>query len=127
MILAKVEILLWNTRSVRILRGRKEKNKDMETNTIRFIRTYLECIGIEDAFIEGKQDDMGYLVVIKIPSENHERIGVLKGKRGNNLKALKQMARIVGAIEKKNPQLFIDPWNTKEKIISDMESQKKDV
>jgi hypothetical protein len=80
-----------------------EKKK---TATEEFLETYLKCLGIEKYEMEAKQDDIGYLIILKIP-KTEKKIGVLKGKRGNNLIILKKMMRIIGFNERKYPFLVI--------------------
>ena len=77
-----------------------------ETATVKFLDSYLKSIGITDFNITASQDDIGYLVVVEIPKDN-PKIGVLKGKNGKNLNLLKNILRIVGLNEKKNPFLVI--------------------
>jgi len=77
-----------------------------ETSTIKFLDFYLRSIGITDFNITANQDDIGYLVVVEIPKDN-PKIGVLKGKNGKNLNLLKNLLRVVGLNERKNPFLII--------------------
>jgi len=77
-----------------------------ETATVKFLDFYLKSIGITDFNITASQDDIGYLVVVEIPKDN-PKIGVLKGKNGKNLNLLKNILRIVGLNERKNPFLII--------------------
>lgn len=74
---------------------------------VKIVEDYLDAIGIIGYTIETSQDDMGLLIVINIPKSNNAKIGVLKGKDSRNLTILKQLVRIVGFLEKKNPYLII--------------------
>jgi hypothetical protein len=77
-----------------------------ETTTVKFLDFYLRCIGITDFNITANQDDIGYLVIVEI-SKNNPKIGVLKGKNGKNLNLLKNILRVVGLNERKNPFLIV--------------------
>lgn len=77
-----------------------------DTATVKFLESYLKCIGIEDFKIEASQDDIGYLITLELTKSN-PKIGILKGKKGRNLKLLKSILRVVGLNEKKNPFLVI--------------------
>jgi len=77
------------------------------SNCELFLQNYLKMIGIEDATITASQDNIGYLIVLSVPRHNNEKIGVLKGKNGRNMLLLKQLTRVIGFLEKKNPFIVI--------------------
>ncbi|MEM5784991.1 MAG: hypothetical protein QW469_00430 [Candidatus Aenigmatarchaeota archaeon] len=77
--------------------------------TTQFLKDYLSAIGFEqdkDYQLTESQDTIGYLFVLTIRAD-HPKIGILKGRKGRNLKILKQILRVVGLNEKINPFLII--------------------
>jgi hypothetical protein len=74
---------------------------------VQFLESYLGIIGIHGFEIHTAQDDMGFLITVEIPKENNERIGILKGKKGRNLRLIKSLLRVIGFLERKNPFLII--------------------
>jgi hypothetical protein len=79
----------------------------MVSKTEQLLDQYLRCIGIEGYAIHAADDSMGFLLTVDIPRDNNEKIGILKGKDGQNLVLLKKMMRIVGVLERKTPFLII--------------------
>lgn len=77
------------------------------SNCEKLLRAYLDAIAIEGYTMHAAQDDMGFLITVDIPKMNNKRIGVLKGKDGQNLVLLKKMLRIVGVLERRSPFLII--------------------
>jgi predicted RNA-binding protein YlqC (UPF0109 family) len=77
------------------------------SKTEQFLVSYLDAIGVEGYTIHAAQDDMGFLLTVNIPRANNKKIGVLKGKDGQNLQLLKKLLRIVGVLERKTPFLVI--------------------
>jgi hypothetical protein len=82
-------------------------NTNKEYNCVKLIESYLNGIGIVDYEIKTSHDDIGFLITILIPKSNNEKIGILKGKNGRNLKILKQITRVVGLLERVNPFILI--------------------
>jgi hypothetical protein len=80
---------------------------EQEYSCVKFLRTYLDLIGIKGYEIKTSFDTMGFLISILIPKDNNEKIGILKGQKGRNLSLLKSMLRIVGLLEKVNPFIII--------------------
>lgn len=77
--------------------------------TTEFLKNYLAAIDFKegtDYQLEESQDTIGYLFVLTI-SASHPKVGILKGRKGRNLKILKQLLRVVGLNEKINPFLVI--------------------
>ena len=74
--------------------------------TVELLKTYLSAIGIDEYKISEAQDTIGYLITVSIPADN-PKVGILKGRKGRNLRILKQILRIVGLNEKINPFLII--------------------
>jgi hypothetical protein len=77
------------------------------SNCEKFLQLYLELIGIVDAKITTNQDTLGFLLVVEISRKNNEKIGILKGKNGKNIIMLKQILRVIGFLEKKNPFILV--------------------
>jgi hypothetical protein len=65
---------------------------------IHFIEKYLDLIGIEGYHITTAKNEGMDMFIISIPKSNNEKIGILKGKDGNNLLILKKLLHIVGQI-----------------------------
>jgi len=82
----------------------------MENRTLKFLKSYLEAIGINENDYQciTTQDTLGYLIVLTFSKENKSpSIGVLFGRNGRNLRILKQLLRVVGFSEKILPFLVI--------------------
>jgi hypothetical protein len=77
-------------------------------NTTNFFKGYLTAIGIEekDYDLKESQDTLGYLMSLTL-AKSHPKIGILIGKRGRNLRLLKQQLRVVGFCERIIPFLII--------------------
>ena len=76
--------------------------------SVQFLKEYLAAIELNenDYQISENQDTIGYLIVLSI-RKDHPKIGILKGRKGRNLKILKQLLRVVGLNEKINPFLVV--------------------
>lgn len=77
------------------------------TNCEKFLESYLQALGIEGYKLKTAQDNMGFLMTVEIPRGNAKKIGILKGKNGKNLQLLKQLLRVVGFGEERNPFLIV--------------------
>lgn len=75
--------------------------------TLLVLDSYLNAIGIHGHTVHTAEDSAGFLIVVDIPKENGERIGILKGRSGRNLSLLKSLIRIVGPLEQISPVLVI--------------------
>lgn len=71
------------------------------------LTTYLDAIGITGYELHVAEDTSGLLLIVEIPKENGERIGILKGRNGHNLSLLKSILNIVGKLEETTPCLVI--------------------
>lgn len=75
--------------------------------SVVFLKSYLDCLGIKGYSLSTSTDDMGFLIKVEIPKINNEKIGILKGKKGQNLQVIKKALRIIGFSESKNPYLVV--------------------
>lgn len=75
--------------------------------TILTLRTYLDSIGIQGYTVHTAEGGDEFLLIVDVPRENGERIGILKGRNGRNLSVLKSILRIVGLTEQVNLCLVI--------------------
>lgn len=78
-----------------------------QTKTEQLLDAYLKALGIVGYRIKSSQDNMGFLITVEVPKENDKKIGILKGKNGRNLQLLKQLLRVVGFLENRNPFVII--------------------
>lgn len=79
----------------------------MGEKTLRVLNAYLDAIGMSGHTVRSYEDSEGFLIVVNVPKENGEHIGILKGRSGRNLSVLKSMLRIVGPLEGIHPTLVI--------------------
>lgn len=79
----------------------------MAERTLALLNAYLTAIGIQGYTVHTSEDTAGFLIVVEIPKENGEHIGILKGRSGRNLSNLKSLLRVVGPLEQINPTLVV--------------------
>jgi len=76
--------------------------------TTEFVKAYFISLGFEEKEFEIKesQDSLGYLISVVLKKDN-PRIGIIIGKRGRNLRILKQLIRVIGFNERITPFLVL--------------------
>jgi predicted RNA-binding protein YlqC (UPF0109 family) len=76
------------------------------TNTQKLLETYLGCLGL-DYSLKVSQEDKSIIFVINVPKTNNEKIGILKGKMGQNILNLRRILKIVASLENFTPVIII--------------------
>jgi len=76
------------------------------TNTQKLLETYLDCIGLAYTLKVSKEGNTLIFTVI-VPKINNERIGILKGRMGQNIINLRRILKIVASLEDYIPLVII--------------------
>jgi len=76
------------------------------TKTQQLLETYLNCLGL-DYTLKVSENGESLILNIIVPKHNNEKIGILKGKKGQNIINIRRVLKVVSSLEGKNPLIVI--------------------
>jgi len=76
------------------------------TNTQKLLETYLDCLDLTYT-LKVSQEGSSLIFTIIVPKINNEKIGILKGRMGQNILNLKRILKIVASLENYVPLVII--------------------
>jgi len=76
------------------------------TKTQQLLETYLNCLGL-DYSLKTAENEGSLIFNIIVPKHNNEKIGILKGKNGQNIINIRRVLKIVSSLEGYSPLIVI--------------------
>lgn len=76
------------------------------TKAQKLLEAYLDCIKL-DYTLKVSQEENTIFFTILVPKTNNEKIGILKGKKGQNILNIRRVLKVVAALENLNPVIVI--------------------